>query len=159
MEEIVKAFNRVEKQCNQMYGDIHGVTLYIKDMEQVSRAKSRSVPGWEEDYRNLKRIRHVRNALVHDDADADLDYSAADIAYLDSFYQRLLKRQDPLALVRKQNEKTKLRSTNGNDTRPVYEKGARKGNGCLVQAALLVCIILLFSLMVLAIWVVYKSFA
>lgn len=160
MEKIVQEFNRVEKLCNRMYSEIHGVTIYIKDMENVPKSKARVIPCWDEDYRNLRRIRHVRNALVHEDADADISYSDADIEYLEDFYQRLMHQQDPLALLKKEMERPKLRSVSVKNTYPENENEEQgRGLGCLSQVALLFGVMVLFALMILAGWILYNHLA
>ena len=66
MKEFLDAFKHLEKLCNEVYGEQHGVTLYINEMERKYGIGSRSVPDWDRDLKYLKFVRHVRNNLVHE---------------------------------------------------------------------------------------------
>ncbi len=158
MEDLVNAFKHVEKLCNEIYGEHHGVSLYIDDMLHTPRAMSRNIPGWDDDLKTLRRLRHVRNALVHDDVDDDISYSDEDIEFLDEFYQRIVHRQDPLAQLRKKNVKQ-----GGSSGKNSYSEGndnsSEESKGCLSQVFLLIFLILLFALLILAGWTLYRYLA
>lgn len=111
MNDFLEEYKHLEKLCNEMYGENHGVTLYINDMEQTFGYDRRGITGWDEDLRRLKHIRHIRNAMVHDTAFDENAYSVADITYLHEFYQRIINGTDPLTEKHKVNE-TVSASTN-----------------------------------------------
>ncbi|MBO4617979.1 MAG: hypothetical protein J5717_11595 [Lachnospiraceae bacterium] len=58
----------------------------------------------------LKRVRHVRNAMVHDDSDYDTDYTPEDVQFMKGFYERVMNQQDPLALLRQQSEAARAKN-------------------------------------------------
>ena len=68
-------------------------------MDATSYQEVRSIAGWNDDLKNLKRLRHIRNNLVHD-PEYEPDYDAEDIEYLKSFYQRIMDQKDPLSLLK-----------------------------------------------------------
>lgn len=98
LKDFIDEFKHLEKLCNEIYGDHHGVTLYINNMEEKSWVYTRKIWQWQSDLENLKRVRHIRNNLVHE-SDYDIDYDEADIQFMRDFCERILNRQDPLALV------------------------------------------------------------
>lgn len=104
MKEFIDEYKHLEKLCNEIYHQQHGITQYITDMEQTPARVSRSISGWNTDLRNLKRLRYIRNALVHETSDDAVDYEPKDVECLKDFYSRILNQQDPLALRRIQNE-------------------------------------------------------
>ena len=110
------AYKHLEKLCGEIYGGQYGITQYITDMEQTSSYDSGRVSNWDEDLKTLKRLRYIRNKMVHDTADYNFDYEQEDIEFLKNFYQRIMKQQDPISLckVRKQAvvHKTPHKSTN-----------------------------------------------
>lgn len=111
MKEFIDEYKHLEKLCNEIYAEQHGVTLYINEMEQKSSFSTNGIPNWDADLEYLKRVRHIRNNLVHE-SDYDIDYTESDISFIKDFYQRILNQQDPLALLRKQAAK---------DTRPTQK--------------------------------------
>ena len=83
MNDFLDEYKHLEKLCNEIYDQQHGITLYIEEMEQTPRYSCVNISGWTRDLENLKRVRHIRNAMVH-----DTSYSTSD-------YQ-----EDPLSLLR-----------------------------------------------------------
>ena len=110
MKDFLDAFKHLEKICNETYGGQHGVTQYIDEMESRSPYAARKVFGWNQDLSGLRRVRHIRNAMVHDSSDFDMDYTMEDVQFLENFYDRVMNRQDPLALLRQQNEAARAKN-------------------------------------------------
>ena len=93
------AYKRLDNLCRDMNGV--GVTGYLKDMEQLPGG-AYLVPGWKEDYLQLKHYRYLRNRIVHEvNAEEEDLCSATDVVWLEAFYGRILGTTDPLALYRK----------------------------------------------------------
>lgn len=57
---FIDSYKKLEKLCNEMYGDKHGVSLYIDEMINTP-VGSRYVKSWNEDLKQLKHYRWVRN--------------------------------------------------------------------------------------------------
>ena len=104
MKEFMDAYKHLEKLYSEIYGGQYGITQYITDMEQTSSYDSRGISGWDEDLKTLKRLRYIRNKMVHDTADYDLNYEQEDIKFLKDFYQRIMNQQDPISICRKRKQ-------------------------------------------------------
>ncbi len=159
MKEFIDEFKHLEKLCNEIYAERHGVTQYINEMEQKSGFPSIEIAGWNNDLAKLKRVRYIRNNLVHE-SDYEIDYDESDIAFLRDFYKRILAQQDPLALLRKKREQitqTKPRPRenevtyqpyNYNDQRKDSADGKNLVKGFLIGLGIVVSIgLLLFVAM------------
>lgn len=105
---FMQSYKHLDNLCKDMNGV--GITGYIEDMEQ-KRAGEFYVPGWKADYLSLKHYRYVRNQIAHEnDADEENMCSNEDVAWIESFYQRVMHQTDPLALYYKEH---KHRSASG----------------------------------------------
>ena len=96
--EFLNAYKRLEKLCSDMYGTAHGISAYIEDMVNCPQG-ARLVSGWQQDLRQLKHYRWVRNKIVHEpDCTEEELCTPADARWLDTFYDRIMGRKDPLAM-------------------------------------------------------------
>lgn len=98
---FLDSYKKLEKICNEIYGDNHGISTYIEAMTNIASG-SRYVSRWEEDLKLLKHYRWVRNQIVHEPGCTEenmCDY--ADIQWLNEFYSRIMTGNDPLTLYRK----------------------------------------------------------
>ena len=103
---FLEAYKYLDNLCKDMNGI--GVTGYIRDMEQESNGDF-YVGGWKKDYLQLKHYRYIRNQIVHENyANESNMCSDKDTAWLDEFYQRIMRQTDPLALCYKE---TRFRSS------------------------------------------------
>ena len=69
-----------------------GVTRYIDELKAIGSEYS-------EDCKTLKRLRHIRNQMAHDEGTFDYQIcDRDDIIWLNAFYNRIMKRTDPLAV-------------------------------------------------------------
>lgn len=97
--KFLQAYKRLDNLCRDMNGS--GVTRYLEDMEQLLDGERR-VPGWKDDYLQLKHYHSLQNRIVHEvNAEEENLCSTADVAWLEAFYGRILGTSDPLALYRK----------------------------------------------------------
>ena len=110
MKDFLDAFKHLEKLCNEIYDGQHGVTQYIDEMESKSPFAARKVFGWDLDLSGLKRVRHIRNAMVHDSSDYDTNYTPEDVQFMEHFYDRIMNRKDPLTLLRLENEAARAKN-------------------------------------------------
>lgn len=129
---LLEAFGRLEKLCSECYGELHGVTCYIQEMESLQFQAARIVPQFRDDLLCLKAVRHKRNKLAHADGQTSFLQPLAeqtDIDFCEQLYQRILHQQDPLAVYAlRQSEKaaaTPSRSTRVDGLH--MEKGAEYG--------------------------------
>ena len=93
-------FKRLDKLCGDLYGENHGVTLYIDEMQKNYARECQGIPNWYSDLKQLKHLRHIRNYLAHEeDAFSEDLCDQEDIDWVRSFYLRILNQTDPLALL------------------------------------------------------------
>lgn len=98
--KFMNAYKRLEKLCSDMYGTAHGISAYIDDMVNCP-CGARVVPDWAHDLKQLKHYRWIRNQIVHEpDCTEEELCTPADTQWLDAFYDRILRRKDPLAVYR-----------------------------------------------------------
>ena len=102
---LVEHFGDLERLCNQIYHEHHGVTNYIEDMKAKEYRGIRYVPGWENTFRRLKEVRHKRNQLSHGELSfSDPCATVEDINFLHYFRQNILNQTDPLSMLRKKSQ-------------------------------------------------------
>ena len=98
---LVEAFGDLERLCNDIYSEQHGVTCYIKDMENSYGGSSR-VRGWALDLEKLRDVRAKRNKLTHNEVSFSSPYAEqGDIDFIIDFHRRIMDGQDPIALYNK----------------------------------------------------------
>lgn len=148
---FIDSYKRLEKLCSEMYGDNHGVSTYIDEMLSKP-VGSRYVSGWDEDLKQLKHYRWVRNQIVHEPGCTEENMCEyGDVQWLDNFYSRIMSTNDPLALYRKarsphvsQKPKQTYSPEPTSYTPPQYKKTSSKPVGCLtyLMGALLVIVVM-----------------
>ena len=100
-------FKSIDKLCGEIYQSKQGVTDYIDQMKAVSWKDYRNIPNWKTDLSQLKRVRHIRNYLAHEeDAFDKTACTQNDIDWIQSFYERIISQSDPIARLY-QNSKLK----------------------------------------------------
>jgi len=104
--ELIEKFGSLEKICNQIYGEKHGVTAYIDDMAKNNDFGEVYVCGWSDFLQGLKDVRHKRNQLSHGDVPFASDYAQEDdLKFIDNFHELILTQNDPLTILRKEHER------------------------------------------------------
>ena len=94
-------YKRLDHLCGDLFGSRAGVTTYLSQMERDT-FEGRRIPNWDADYQMLKRFRHLRARLAHEESAFEtLDISQRDIADIQAFHKRILSQNDPLALLEK----------------------------------------------------------
>lgn len=96
-----ETYKKLDRLCSDMFGLKNGgVTRYIDELKAI---------GYEytDDCKILKRLRYIRNMLAHDEGTFDCEMCTKDdIAWLENFYDRLMRRTDPLAVYYSNSRKT-----------------------------------------------------
>ncbi len=128
---FMASYKHLEKLCGDVMGDQRRLSAYIEEMERKPMGP-RYVAGWNEDLRNLKHYRWVRNQIVHDPDCYEEDLcDPTDVDWLEDFYDRIMDQTDPLALYRKATQpKPPQRPSTGVYSRPVQLNSRRKPAGC-----------------------------
>ena len=99
-------YKRLNKLCSEIFSCQNGVSEYISQMENDWNDGYKYVSSWNEDFKNLKHVRWVRNKIAHDYNDSQISNSS-DFAYVKLFYERIFSGTDPLSLLRKATENKK----------------------------------------------------
>ena len=103
--EFQEEYKRLDKLCKEIFGTTEGVSEYIRQMEKISFVDSRRVYSWENDYRQLKHVRWVRNQLAHEVGAFDSGVCTNDdLLWVKNFYKRIISGEDPFTMIRKGKE-------------------------------------------------------
>ena len=102
--EFFEEYKHLDKLCGDMYSCRNGISEYIDQMDIKSYKGSPLIPSWNSDYKMLKHIRWVRNQIAHDSGSYQVS-EPEDLEFVRNFYDRIFSRQDPLTLLRKEEEK------------------------------------------------------
>ncbi|MCM1270283.1 MAG: hypothetical protein NC247_06630 [Ruminococcus flavefaciens] len=146
---FIDSYKRLEKLCSEIYSDNHGVSTYIDEM-LGKPSGSRYVSGWDEDLKQLKHYRWVRNQIVHEPGCTEENMcEPGDAKWIDVFYYRIMNQTDPLALYAKaekprpaQKPMSTRATQSTNYTPSQYKKTSAKYTGCLTYLIGIMLVIL-----------------
>lgn len=130
---FIDSYKRLEKLCSEVYNDNHGLSSYIDEMIN-NPGGSRYVPGWDEDLKQLKHYRWVRNQIVHEPGCTEANMCEyGDAQWLDNFRSRIMASNNPLALCRKATQRSwqTYSSEPRNYTYPQHSGAPQRSAGCL----------------------------
>lgn len=95
---FMEEYKRLGKLCAEVLNDGRGVTAYIEAMQNIPQG-AYMVRGWREDLKQLKHCRWIRNRIAHDPECTEANMSTpSDTKWIVNFHNRILRRNDPLAL-------------------------------------------------------------
>lgn len=98
--QFQEKYKQLDVLCKDIFASKDGVSVYISEMELTNFQFRRYVYDWENIYKQLKHLRWIRNQLAHEvgafNSDICTDF---DIKWLTDFYNSVLNRTDPLAIV------------------------------------------------------------
>lgn len=98
---FLNSYKHLEKLCGEVLNDDRRISAYIDEMTNTPRG-AYIVSGWNDDLRQLKHYRWVRNQIAHEpDCMEQNMCEPGDAAWLDNFYSRIMNQTDPLALYAK----------------------------------------------------------
>lgn len=96
--DFLKIYKKLDELCRQILSSDKGISEYIDEMSNESQGYR--IAGWERDYKRLKKMRWIRNRLVHEtDAFEENLVNVEDIEWLHTFYQRIMECTDPFSLL------------------------------------------------------------
>lgn len=148
---FIDSYKQLEKLCGELLNDDRRISSYIEEMENTPDG-SFYVRGWNNDLKQLKHYRWIRNQIVHEpDCTEQNMCESNDVIWLDNFYSRIMNQNDPLALYSKATKACSVtKSTQTHKTKKtIYtyssqdvnqKKISRKRVGCItfILVALLV---------------------
>ncbi|MBQ9735193.1 MAG: hypothetical protein IJV96_00215 [Clostridia bacterium] len=109
--DFQEEYKRLDHLCKDCLRSGEGVSEYIRQMEATAYSGRRFVRTWEDDYQQLKHVRWVRNQLAHEVGTLESDIcTEEDLAWVESFYERIINGTDPFTLLRKAKEEEARRA-------------------------------------------------
>ena len=98
---FIESYKHLEKLCGEVLNDDRRISAYIDEMISTPRG-SYLVRGWDDDLKQLKHYRWVRNQIAHEpDCTEQNMCEPSDAEWLDDFYSRIMNQTDPLTLYAK----------------------------------------------------------
>lgn len=133
--KFINSYKQLEKLCNEIYQSNHGISAYIDDMSMHTSA-SHYVDDWDNDLKQLKHYRWIRNQIVHEpDCTEENMCECGDAEWLDAFHLRIMSGSDPLTLYRKaqktQAAKKQVQPQTSKITDSEHRQSAPMSTGCL----------------------------
>ena len=142
--DYLESYKRLDQLCRDMFRSKDGVTEYINQMDRViSRINSKQ--DWRNFYSRLKYQRRLRNDLVHNTECSEC--TEEDIDEIEYFFDLILKQEDPLACIRKQQTLTRHASIQTSDSSSIRREYHSKKSGIvefLIYIIVFIAIIVLF---------------
>ena len=145
---FMDSYKRLEKLCGEVMNDDHRVSAYIDAMVNKPRG-AELVKGWEEDLKQLKHYRWMRNQIAHNPECTEKTMcKPGDAQWVDGFYDRIMKQTDPLAMYRKAMRRKRTNASTSEKARATRYQ--RKANQTLFGFVL--AILVMFALVALLVW-------
>lgn len=115
--EFQEEYKRLDRLCKDYLRSAEGVSEYIRQMESTDYRQRFYVRTWEEDYKQLKHVRWVRNQLAHEVGTSNSGVcTEEDLIWIENFYSRIINGNDPFSIIVKakkdEEQKRKQRSQN-----------------------------------------------
>lgn len=139
---FIESYKHLEKLCGEVLNNDRRISAYIDEMKALPRG-SYLVRGWDDDLKQLKHYRWVRNQIAHEpDCTEQNMCEPSDAEWLDDFYSRIMNQTYPLTLYSKAPKpRPTEKSTQARKVEtPIYpysqqaanhKKSSRKTVGCL----------------------------
>lgn len=141
---FMDSYKRLEKLCGEVMDDNRRVSAYIDAMVNTPRGAS-LVKGWEEDLKQLKHYRWMRNQIAHNPECTEKTMcKSSDVKWVDGFYDRIMKQTDPLAMYRKAMRRKR--------TNAKKKTNAKRYQCEMEQPLLVLLIIVVFIIVALLVW-------
>lgn len=98
---FLESYKYLEKLCGEIMNDDRRISAYIDEMINTPQG-AHFVNGWNDDLKQLKHYRWVRNKITHEPACTEQNMCVpGDTQWLNNFYSRIINQTDPLALYTK----------------------------------------------------------
>ena len=105
--EFLEAYKSLDDLCKQILSNDRGISQYIDEMNHEGLGPKK-VDCWEKDYRQLKKMRWIRNQLVHEIYSFQEDLiNTEDIEWLLTFRSRIMECTDPFSLLYQSQNSTR----------------------------------------------------
>lgn len=156
---FIDAYKHLEKLCGDTLNDDRRISAYIDAMLRLPQG-SYIVAGWDEDLKQLKHYRWVRNQIAHEPGcNEDNMCDDEDVQWIEQFYVRVMQQTDPLALYRKQMQymlKSKTKKQKSEIVCVQKPKAKKKDSSASVIAALFLMSAALLTLLGVAFYLLLQ---
>lgn len=156
--EFLKIYKKLDELCRQILSSDRGVSEYIDEMSNESQGYR--IAGWENDYKKLKKMRWIRNRLVHEtDSFEDDIVNVEDIQWLHIFYCRIMECTDPFSLLhqsenieRKTDKRKKGSEINLSRNKPSFAQNKNLLDKDMILAGIILAGIILIGIVILVLF-------
>lgn len=152
--EVFNEYNSLDSLLKKLLGTDKGVTTYIDTLEKVPFAARKKVPEIGVTVSELKRLRHTRNRLAHEEGAFDvIQCKESDAEYLHNFHACVLSGYDPLGRLEAIENHRTVPKTGGRGVAAYYMGQKTGGNrGAKIGLAIFagICIYALICLVIAA---------
>lgn len=161
---FIESYKHLEKICGEIMNDERRLSAYIDEMLKTPNGAF-YVRGWNDDLKQLKHYRWVRNQISHEPGCTEQNMcEPSDTIWLDNFYVRIMNLTDPLALYyqatkpqvaqhpsKRQNQPQMYNTSSNNTYNQTYKhnrKTSHKPVGCttFIVCALLIAMAIIYFL-------------
>ena len=98
--DFIEAYKSLDELCKQILSSDRGISEYIDEMSNERQGRM-MVACWEKDYNQLKKMRWIRNQLVHEvNSSQNNLVTIEDIEWLKTFRSRIMECTDSFSLLR-----------------------------------------------------------
>ena len=98
---FIESYKHLDKICGEVLNDDRRISAYIDEMKNTPRG-SYLIRGWDDDLKQLKHYRWIRNQIAHEPNCTEENMCEyGDAQWIDDFYDRIMNQSDPLAMYRK----------------------------------------------------------
>ena len=139
-------FMQSYKHLDMLLKDMNGIGIsgYINEMDNYPEGRY-EVHDWTNDYKGLKHYRWIRNQIVHErDASEENMTDDEDTLWIDSFYNKVIRQQDPLALYFKSVKSNKKVDENNKNYNPKSENKDNKYSINLIILLILIIFLVVY---------------
>lgn len=156
--EFFEEYKHLERLCSDMYSCRDGVRQYLEDMECQFSEGEKAIPHWAQDYRKLRGLRRTRNTLAHNVSEYQV-CTEQDVENVIDFADRIMRQQDPLAMLNLYNSRDEESETMDKSEVPVPDKfyydaprNEKKGKTPILGIVLLVitCVLVILVSMLIS---------
>lgn len=137
--EFLEAYKSLDELCKQTLSSDKGISKYIDEMNFESQGHMR-VACWEKDYKQLKKMRWIRNRLVHEtNSFQENIITREDIEWLKNFRTRIMECKDPFSLLY-QSRNTKVKTIKYEKCSENYFKTNEPSSNCKSKVGVIILI-------------------
>lgn len=155
--EFLENYKYLDELCRQILSSERGISEYIEEMSNVRQGYR--VAGWERDYKKLKKMRWIRNRLVHEtDSFEDNLVNEEDTEWLHIFYCRIMECTDPFSLLhqseninRKTEKQEKDRETTFKRNKVSFSKNGELSDKDIILAAMILAGVILIGIVIVGV--------